>query len=245
MSPMPEPSTLEGRQIVLAGGAGGIGAAVASLLLGEGARVTISYRVNRERAVRWANSATVVQADLASAAGRARLLDAAPSIYGLVVLAGDPARIADPAETEAAMRRSHEVNYLGPILLAREAAERMAAAATAGAIVLISTMQANALFPGSTAYAAQKAALQTGARILAKERRGAANIRVNVVSPGVTAAGMAEASIAAGKYDRFIEDNAIARFGRAGDIARAVRFFLEPDNYVTGQVLSVDGGMTL
>ena len=161
------------------------------------------------------------------------------------MLAGDPARIADPAQTEAAMLRSHEVNYLGPILLAREAAERMAAASTPGAIVLISTMQANALFAGSTAYAAQKAALQIAARILAKERRGAANIRVNVVSPGVTAAGMAEASIAAGKYDRFIQENVIARFGRAEDIARAVRFFLEPDNYITGQVLCVDGGMTL
>src|ERR1035438_649211 len=92
MSSMPE-SSLSGRQIVLAGGAGGIGAAVTSLLLDEGARVTIGYRANRERAERWADSATVVQADLASASGRALLLDTAPSIYGLVVLAGDPATV--------------------------------------------------------------------------------------------------------------------------------------------------------
>lgn len=243
--PSGDPSSLRDREIVLAGGSGGIGAAVASLLIAEGARVTIGYRANRERAERWADFATVVQADLASATARARLLDAAPSLYGLVALAGDPARVADPAQTEAAMLRSHEVNYLGPILLAREAAARMAAASTPGAIVLISTMQANALFPGSSAYAAQKAALQVAARILAKERRGAADIRVNVVSPGVTAAGMAEASIASGKYDRFLRDNVIARFGRAADVARAVRFFLEPDNYITGQILCVDGGMTL
>jgi NAD(P)-dependent dehydrogenase (short-subunit alcohol dehydrogenase family) len=244
---MPEAreSSLRGREIVLAGGSGGIGAAVAGLLLAEGARIVIGYRSNRERAARWSDSAALVQADLSSAAGRARLLDAAPSMYGLVVLAGDPARVAAPEEAEAAMRRSHEANYLGPILLAREAAERMAAASTQGAIVLVSTMQANALFPGSTAYAAQKGALQIAARILAKERRGAADIRVNVVSPGVTAAGMAEASIASGKYDRFLRENAIPRFGRAEDVARAVRFFLEPDNYVTGQVLCVDGGMTL
>ncbi len=240
-----KPESLRGREIVLAGGAGGIGAAVAALLLAEGARVILSYRENRARAARWADSAVVVQADLASAADRARLLDAAPSLYGLVVLAGDPARVADPAQTEAVMLRSHEVNYLGPAMLAREAAARMAAAATPGAIVLISTMQANALFPGSTAYAAPKAALQHAARILARERRGAADIRVNVVSPGVTAAGMAEASIASGKYDRFVQENVIPRFGRAEDVARAVRFFLEPDNYVTGQVLCVDGGMTL
>jgi NAD(P)-dependent dehydrogenase (short-subunit alcohol dehydrogenase family) len=121
----------------------------------------------------------------------------------------------------------------------------MKADGTAGAIVLMGTMQAVALFAGSTAYAAQKAALVHAARILAKECRGPANIRVNVVSPGITAAGMAEASIASGKYDRYLKEGIIPRFGRAGDVARAVRFFLEPDNYVTGQVLSVDGGITL
>jgi pteridine reductase len=121
----------------------------------------------------------------------------------------------------------------------------MKAAGTPGAIVLLATMQAVALFPGSTAYAAQKAALVHAARILAKECRGPANIRVNVVSPGVTAAGMAEASIASGKYDLYLKEGVIARYGRAADVARAVRFFLEPDNYVTGQVLSVDGGITL
>jgi NAD(P)-dependent dehydrogenase (short-subunit alcohol dehydrogenase family) len=56
---------------------------------------------------------------------------------------------------------------------------------------------------------------------------------------------MAEASIAAGKYDRFLQDGTIHRFGHAVDVAHAVRFFLEPDNYITGQVLCVDGGITL
>jgi NAD(P)-dependent dehydrogenase (short-subunit alcohol dehydrogenase family) len=68
---------------------------------------------------------------------------------------------------------------------------------------------------------------------------------VNVVAPGVMDAGMAQASIASGKYARYIEENAIPRYGAALDVARAVRFFLEPDNYVTGQVLVVDGGLTL
>src|SRR5204862_2450019 len=119
-------------------------------------------------------------------------------------------------------------NFLGPILLAREASARMKSQGSAGSIVLISTMQAMALFPGSTAYAAAKVALLHSARILAKECRGPANIRVNVISPGVIAAGMAEASIASGKYDRYREEGAIHRFGKPADIARAVRFFLEP-----------------
>jgi 3-oxoacyl-[acyl-carrier protein] reductase len=237
--------SLRGKEIVLAGGTGGLGSVVAALLLDEGARLTLSFLRHQERARQFEGRATLVQADLASSSDRARLLDAAPSFYGLVILAGDPARVSEASQMEAAMLQSHEVNYLGPVLLAREAAERMQAAAIPGAIVLISTMQANALFPGSTAYAAQKEALQHAGRILAKECRGARNVRVNVVSPGVTAAGMAEASIASGKYDRFIDEGVISRFGRAEDIARAVRFFLEPDNYVTGQVLCVDGGITL
>jgi NAD(P)-dependent dehydrogenase (short-subunit alcohol dehydrogenase family) len=225
----------------VAGGTGGLGQAAVRTLAADW-RIIASYRSNAERAKTLSDVATIVQADLAKAGDRRVLLDAAPALYGLVVFSGDPARAS---ELEAAMIRSHEVNYLGPVLLAREAAERMRASGTPGAIVLVSTMQAVALFPGSTAYAAQKAALIHAARVLAKECRGKANIRVNVVCPGVNRAGMAQASIASGKYDRYLEEGVIPRFGAAEDVARAVRFFLEPDNYITGQVLTLDGGLTL
>ena len=220
---------LDGLEILLAGGAGGLGSATADLLKREGARVVVSSRSHGPHA------------DITQAAGRKQLLDAVPNLYGLVVFAGDPAR----GEIEDAMHRSHAVNYQGPILLAREAAERMKTRRTEGAIVLFATMQAIALFPGSTAYAGDKAALLHAARILAKECRGPANIRVNVIAPGVMQAGMAEASIASGKYERYVADGVIPRYGKAMDVARAVRFLLEPDNYITGQVLSVDGGITL
>ena len=225
----PEKSAIAGLEVLLVGGAGGLGSATAELLETESARVVIS---SRHRGLR---------ADITKAADRKWLLDAVPKMYGLVIFAGTPTRGA----AEDMMRQSHEVNYEGPILLARESAERMKAAGTAGAIVLFSTMQAIALFPGSTAYAGEKAALLHSARILAKECRGTSNIRVNVIAPGVMAAGMAEASIASGKYERYLADGVIPRYGKAADVARAVRFFLEPDNYVTGQVLSVDGGITL
>jgi NAD(P)-dependent dehydrogenase (short-subunit alcohol dehydrogenase family) len=220
---------LNGLEILLAGGGGGLGSASAQLLESEGARVVVGSRSHG------------VLADITREEDRKRLLDAVPELYGLVVFTGTPAR----ATGADALRLSMEVNFAGPIALAREAAERMKARGTQGAIVLLSTMQAVALFPGSTAYAGAKAALQHAARILAKECRGAANIRVNVIAPGVTAAGMAEASIASGKYDRYLREDVVHRFGKAADVARAVRFLLEPDNYITGQVLSVDGGITL
>jgi NAD(P)-dependent dehydrogenase (short-subunit alcohol dehydrogenase family) len=231
--------------VLLVGGSGGLGAASTRLLAREGARLIVSYHSRRDRAFEFEPFAQLIQADITKAEDRRRLLDAAPQLYGLVVFAGDPARAKTPAELEAAMRRSMEVNYLGPVLLAREAAERMRSSGTQGAIVLFSTMQAAALFPGSTAYAGAKAALVHAAKILAKECRGPANIRVNAISPGVMAAGMAEASIASGKYDRYREEGIVNRFGHPDDVARAVRLFLEPDSYITGQSLSVDGGLTL
>ncbi len=232
-------------EIVLAGGSGGLGSAAAELLSSGDTTLVVSYRSNAERATKLAGIARIIQADLTVPEDRRRLLDAAPDIYGLVIFTGDPARVSDPSRMEEAMLRSHAVNYLGPILLAREAAARIKAKGTQGAIVLLSTMQAAALFPGSTAYAAPKAALLHAAQILAKENRGPANIRVNVICPGVNAAGMAEASIASGKYDRYLHDGIINRFGKAADVAHAVQFFLQPDNYITGQVLTIDGGLTL
>ena len=229
-------------KVILAGGSGGLGSVTARLLAEHGFELIVSYKSNAERAVQLSSIARVMQADLMSAEARQALLEAADNLYGLVVFSGDPARIPD---FQSATELSIEANFLGPILLAREAAERMRTAGTPGAIVLVSTMQAVSLFPNSTAYAAPKAALNHAAQILAKECRGKANIRVNVICPGVNQAGMAEASIAAGKYARYLEQDVIPRYGRAEDIARAVRFLLEPDNYITGQILTVDGGLTL
>jgi NAD(P)-dependent dehydrogenase (short-subunit alcohol dehydrogenase family) len=231
--------------VLLVGGSGGLGAATTRLLAGEGVRLVLGYRSNQDRARQFEQFGAIVQADITRADEREKLLDAAQDLYGLVVFAGDPARSKTPGELEAALRVSMEVNYVGPILLAREAADRMRSRATQGSIVLFSTMQAVSVFPGSTAYAGAKAALLHAARILAKECRGPANIRVNAICPGVMAAGMAEASIASGKYDRYRDEGDISRFGRPEDVARAVRLFLEPDSYITGQALTVDGGLTL
>jgi 3-oxoacyl-[acyl-carrier protein] reductase len=232
------------RKLLLVGGSGGLGRASARLLAQEGSELIVSFHRNGQRAEELRDVAQIVQADITRAEDREQLLDRAGALDGLVVFTGNPARVASKDQALEMFQVAHEVNYMGPILLAREAAERMQRDRTAGAIVLFSTMQSVALFPNSTIYAGAKAALIHAARILAKEMR-ADNIRVNVIAPGVMGAGMAEASIASGKYDRYIQEKTIARFGRPDDIARAVRFLLEPDSYITGQLLSVDGGITL
>ena len=252
---MGETTSLAGRVCILAGGSGGIGSVLARELHGAGAALVIGFRRDRIRAealaaeLRAAGPAPVatVGGDLVEDEARARLVDAARAmgrLYGLVVLAGDPARPASGVADRGEMERSLADNYLGPTLLARAFATDVAQTG-GGAIVLLSTMQGVALFEGSLAYAAPKAALVHAARLLAKEYGGPAQVRVNVVAPGVTAAGMAEKSIRSGKYDRFVAGGAVHRFGRPEDVTRAIRFFLEPDGYVTGQVLTVDGGLTL
>src|ERR1700721_3126471 len=93
--------SLRGKTVILAGGTGGLGAAIAALLLEEGVRLTLSLLRHQERARQWEGRATLVQADLASSSDRVRLLDAAPSLYGLVILAGDPARVSETSQMES------------------------------------------------------------------------------------------------------------------------------------------------
>ena len=245
---------LQNRAIVVAGGSGGLGSRTVALLVRDGARVVVGYRSNRERAQGLRDAVfeelgaeiELVEGDISEASTRRRLLETAGDLlYGLVCFSGDPARLDFKTAQTGDLQPSLDRNYLGPLLLARDAATRMKANDVSGAVVLISTMQAVSLFEGSYNYAGPKVALTHAARIMAREWGGPRSIRVNVVAPGVNRAGMALASIESGKYDRFIEDGVIPRFGRPQDVARVVRLLLEPDNYVTGQVITVDGGLTL
>jgi len=261
---------LAGCTVVVAGGTGGLGAATVALLAKEGARLIVGYRANRARAEalkqaiedRYAQKITLVEGDIAKPEVRGAYLDAAANVSGrskeggvlhaAAIFPGDPARVSFESLSRKAMESSLEANYLAPVLLAKDLGTAMESsaedassplrAAGGGSIVLLATMQAVTAFPSSLNYAAPKAALVHAARILAAQWK---HVRVNVVAPGATLAGMAEASVSSGKYDSFVEKGAIPRFGRPEDIARAVRFFLEPDGYATGQVLVVDGGLTL
>jgi NAD(P)-dependent dehydrogenase (short-subunit alcohol dehydrogenase family) len=248
---------LAGRVVLVPGGAGGLGAAVCALLLSEGALPVVVYRSNRGRALvfqqkmqdLYGGLVTLVEADVDDEDGRRAALAAALQIkgevYGLVALTGDPARVKPENLDGAALHASFTANYEAPVLLARAAAQHMADKGIRGSIVLFSSMQGVHAFEGSLAYAGPKAALLHAARILAKEYGGPQDIRVNVVAPGATVAGMARASIDSGKYDPYVERGVIPRFGRPEDVARVVRLLLEPDSYLTGQVITVDGGLTL
>jgi pteridine reductase len=249
--------SIAGRVVLVPGGAGGLGAAITAILIQDGAIPVVGYRANKGNALAFQQKVQdlygglvhLVEGDVSDPAARRRYLDAALAVkgelYGVVALTGDPARVRAGELDSAALQASFAANFEAPVLLARAAAEEMVRRGTKGSIVLVSSMQATAPFEGSLAYAAPKAALLHAGRILAKEYGGSADIRVNVIAPGATVVGMARASIDAGKYDPYVDRGIVARFGRPEDVARAVRFLLEPDSYLTGQVLTIDGGLTL
>ena len=244
---------LAGRQIILAGGSGGLGSACAVLLAREGASLVIGFRSDRARAEQLASilteqgaaGVTLVEGDLANAEVRSKLVAAAAQPYGVVCFNGDPGRVKFDQASSEDLSDSLEANYSVPLLLAREAAEAMQRRKQAGSLIFISSMQALVPFDSSLNYAGAKAALHHATRILARQWGGVTGIRVNTVAPGVNRAGMALASIATGKYDPFVDRGVVSRFGRPEDVARVVRLLLEPDNYITGQVIAVDGGLTL
>lgn len=246
--------TLAGRTIVVAGGTGGLGAAAVVLLAREGAHLIVGFRQNHDRAERLRDAIKrefglefeLVEGDLCDAGVRQRYIEAAARsaapVTGVAIFAGDSARVPFSQVNREAMVASLESNYVGPVLLAKDLGQAMEDEKIAGSIVLLATMQAVAPFSSSLNYAAPKAALVHASRILAQQWNG---VRVNVVAPGATTSGMASPSVQSGKYDKYIENGAISRFGRPEDVARAVRFLLEPDNYITGQTILVDGGLTL
>jgi NAD(P)-dependent dehydrogenase (short-subunit alcohol dehydrogenase family) len=249
--------SLAGRVILVAGGTGGLGSATVTLLARDGATVVAGYRSDRDRAealkaaveASYSRQIRLVEGDITDADVRARYVETADAIgeglYGLVCFTGDPARVKFDDVTGADLHASLQENYVAPVLLAREAALSISKRGTEGAITLVSTMQAVAVFESSINYAGPKAALIHAARIMAKQWGGPGGLRVNVVAPGVNRAGMAVKSIESGKYDFYIDQKIIPRFGRPEDVARVVRLLMEPDNYITGQVITVDGGLTL
>ncbi|HEU0005704.1 MAG TPA: SDR family oxidoreductase [Terriglobia bacterium] len=247
---------MEGKVILIPGGTGGLGACLMALLLSEGAVPVAGYRSNRTRAEfvkaslesKLGGTVHLVEGDVTEEDARRRYLEEAAtltgSIDGMACFVGDPARVPSESLTAGDLARSYESNFIAPVLLAKAVAEHMIARKVHGSLVLLSSMQGVGVFESSLNYAAPKAAVVHACRILAKQWSGRA-VQVNVVAPGATIAGMAASSVNSGKYDRYIEQGTVSRFGRPEDVARAVRFLLEPDCYITGQVLLVDGGMSL
>ena len=250
--------SLAGRVVLVPGGIGGLGAAITALLLQEGALPVVGYKSNRGRALAFQQNmqdlyggpVRLVEGDVAEPEARTRYLEAALGVkgelFGLVALTGDPARVKANDLDGPALQASFRANFEAPVLLARACAEAMKAKAHAG------RDRPRVQHAGHLSFRGQPGLRLAQGRPRARgdgswpRSTEAAWTSASTWSPRAPPApGMARASIESGKYDAYVERGVVPRFGRPEDIARAVRFLLEPDSYTTGQVITVDGGLTL
>lgn len=133
------------------------------------------------------------------------------------------------------------VNVIGTFLCGREAASQMITSDSQGVIINISSV-ARAGNIGQTNYSASKAAVATMAVCWAKEL-GRYGIRAAAVAPGIVHTAMAD-QLKPEAIDRLKNMVPVGRMGEASEIAHAVKYILEND-YFTGRVLEVDGGMRM
>ncbi|WP_328610332.1 SDR family oxidoreductase [Amycolatopsis sp. NBC_00345] len=238
-----------GKSAVITGGSSGLGFETAKQLADGGARVLITGRTRatldaaRERL---GSNAVAVLSDAASLPETDALADRVKAEFGtfdaLFVNAGITRFVPFESMTEEVYDELLAVNAKGPYFTV----QKLAPLLNAGSGVVLTTSVANVKgLPGSSAYAAAKAALRSMTRSLAREllpRR----IRVNAVSPGPIDTGILAKSLpreaAEQTQAQMTAANPMLRFGDPAEVARAVAFLAFEATYTTGAELPVDGG---
>jgi NAD(P)-dependent dehydrogenase (short-subunit alcohol dehydrogenase family) len=228
---------LRGRRVIVSGGTTGIGRAIAIMLAAEGARVFIGGTDPQHLAdaladIRKAGEGDGITLDLAEADNVGRFVDAGIAALGGVDVAVVNAAVAAEGlheMDEPALRHAIGLNFTAYLLTAH-AAER---AMEEGDIVLIGSMSAHVLGPGSTVYAGIKAGIAGFAEALRREL-GPRGIRVALVEPGKTGSDMQKPDVPDHKQRQMIAAETMLA---AGDIAAGVRFLLtQPRRSVVQQL---------
>jgi pteridine reductase len=238
--------TSRGRTALVTGGAHRLGRAIAEALAGQGADILLHYHSSREQAAEAVAAlrtlgvrAEAIGADLADP-GRlegfwSRALEAAPGgridilVNSAAIFPEDTLSGFTPQQLERSMR----VNALAPLLLSRLFASALQAN---GVIVNLLDGRMTGYMRRHASYQASKRLLADFTRLLAREL--APRVRVNAVAPGLV---LPPAGMGGEVQRRLQELNLLGRWGEPQDVARAVVFLVESD-FVTGQVLYIDGG---
>lgn len=245
---------LAGKIALVTGGSRGIGRACVRKLAKEGAKVAFTYNSNAEAANNLIKEleldqreVVAFQADAADGKKADEVIEAIVAKWGtLDILVNNAGIIKDgllAAMSEENWMAVVNTN-LNSVYHYCHAAIRPMMSARKGRIINISSVAAHYGNPGQTNYAATKGGIEGFTRCLAKEvgRRG---ITVNAVAPGFIATDMTEAIRNAAEAE-ITKHIALKRLGQPDDIANAVSYFASDESsYVTGHVLTVDGGLTL
>lgn len=240
--------------VLITGASRGIGAGCAEAFAGAGYDVAVNYRRSREKAEELAKRlsslgvrAIAVQADVSDSGQVKAMFERVRAELGDVDVLVNNAGIAHYGlitdMTDEEWRRLTETNLSSVFYCCREALPGMIRRHS-GAIINIASMWGEIGASCEAAYSAVKAGVIGLTKALAKEV-APSGIRVNAVSPGVVMtdmmAGFSEDDVKALK-----EETPLGRLGEAEDIARAALFLAsEKADFITGQVLSVNGGMVI
>ncbi len=232
-------SLLDGRVILVTGAAKRIGRGIALRLAREGAKVIVHYHRSEEEAKATAaecGGARLVKANLESVAEIERMFTEIGPIDALVNNAGRFTTIDPLKVTEADWDFIHSVNLKAMFFCCQQAARGMLAQ-HGGRIVNLSSLGGIRPWSHNAHYCASKAGVIMMTRALAKAF--APKVTVNSVAPGVISFGDPDE-----RSKKLIAKTPACRAGTADDIADAVIFFLSTSNFITGQVLAVDGGLS-
>lgn len=242
---------LNGKNALVTGASGGIGSAVAKALASRGATVVLTGRRQEALeavAAEIGNDAHVVVADLGSAEGADALMaQAAEAVGGSIDILVNNAGLTRDG---LSMRMKDEdidavleVNTKAAFRLMR-AAMRAMTKSRWGRIVNITSVVGLVGNPGQANYAASKGALTAMSKSVASElaTRG---VTVNCVAPGFVATAMTD--VLSDKQKEIVDSSVpMGRMGTPEEIAAAVTFLASPEaSYLTGQTISVNGGMVM
>lgn len=242
---------------LITAGSRGIGATTARLLAEAGYDVAFSYLSNEAAARAVVESieqagqrGLAIVADNAVEADIVRMFETVDRELGVLSALVNNAGVTGgfsrvEAVTEETLRYVSGVNFIGPMLCCREAVRRMSTAhgGKGGAIVNVSSTAATRGSAGEWVhYAATKGAMNTMTVGLATEVAGE-GIRVNAVSPGLTATELHAEAGEPGRINRLSQVIPLGRAGTPAEMAAAIRFLLSEESaYTTGAILPVAGG---
>jgi pteridine reductase len=242
---------LEGKSVLVTGGARRVGAAISRRLHAAGASVLLHYRDSETDAAALAaelnavreKSAATVKAELLAPIAPKALIAAALEHFGKLDVLVNNASSFFPISV-GAIEASHWEELIGsnlraPLFISQEAAPHLAR--EQGAIINIVDIHADRPLKGYPVYSIAKAGLAALTRSLALEL--APQVRVNGVAPGAIA-WPEDGQFPPEERSRILATTPLARVGEPDDIAQAVHF-LACAPYVTGQIVAVDGGRSV
>lgn len=232
---------------LVTGGSRGIGRATVELLAKKGWHVAFCYRENESAAdeVRAATGAVAYKVDISDSKAVADMVSDLQKRFGHIDLLVNNVGVASQRLftdiTDEEWKNTFDVNVNGAFYATSAVLPDMIKRKS-GNIIFVSSMWGVSGGSCEVHYSATKAALIGMTKALAKEV-GPSGIRVNCVAPGVIETDM-NAHLSADDMAALAEETPLCRIGKADEVAKAVEFLAEDGSaFITGQVLSVDGGI--